>query len=84
MAYASFMGLLKTVLIILLVYFGLKIIFKWLKPFLLKYILNKVNQKMQDQFKQQADFNRPQQAKKENLEKSEKKVGEYIDYEEID
>ncbi|TXK71217.1 DUF4834 domain-containing protein [Mesonia sp. HuA40] len=78
------MGLLKTVLIILLVYFGLKIIFKWLKPFLLKYILNKVNQKMQDQFKQQADFNRPQQTKKENLEKSEKKVGEYIDYEEID
>lgn len=88
---ASFEGILKTILIILLIYFGFKLFIKWFGPMILKYFLGKIGKKFQEQFNQSP----PTSSKKKEGEvviekkpgkggKSNKDVGEYIDYEEID
>ena len=41
---------LQTILIILLVYYGLKIIFKFLKPYLIKYIAKKASDRFGQSF----------------------------------
>lgn len=75
---------LKTILIILLVYFGIKVLARYLGPFLLKYIFKKVQKNMEKQ------FNPPhQETDKKSHETSKSKpknskVGEYVDYEEIE
>ncbi|WP_417886941.1 DUF4834 family protein [Zunongwangia sp.] len=95
---ADFSGIIRTLLIVLLVYFGLKIFFKYFGPILLKYAMKKMGKKFQSQFNQQ--FNSQQantyasEKEKEGKvsidkcpqknRKSNKEVGEYIDYEEID
>lgn len=89
---ASFESVLKTILIILLVYFGFKIFVRWFGPLILKYFLGKVGKKFQQQFNQQQQpFNKTPKEGKVSIDKkpgqgkrSNKKVGEYIDYEEID
>ncbi|MDT0644021.1 DUF4834 family protein [Zunongwangia sp. F363] len=87
---ASFSGILRTILIIMLVYFGIKILFRFFGPLILKYFMKKMGKKFQDQFSQ---FQQPQQEKEGKVSidkkprrgrKSNKNVGEYIDYEEID
>ncbi|HZJ35993.1 MAG TPA: DUF4834 domain-containing protein [Gillisia sp.] len=87
---ASFESILKTILIIMLIYFGFKIMIRFFGPLILKYFLKKIGNKFQQQFNQQAqpdskekaDFNTDKKSPK-NM-KPNKKVGEYIDYEEID
>jgi len=89
---ASAMGLLRTVLIILLVYFGFKILARLFAPFLLRFVAKKAEEKFGG-FKNQAN-QRDQQKQKEGEtvidkmpnqnRKSNEKVGEYIDYEEVD
>ena len=87
---ASFESIVKTILIILLIYFGFKIFIKWFGPMILKYFLNKIGSKVQQQFNQQQ--NPAQNIKGEVVidkkpkkgRRSNKNVGEYIDYEEID
>lgn len=91
---ASLSGVLKTVLIVLLVYFGLKIIFRFFGPMLLRYFMKKMGRKFEQQFNQQFGNQRQQKNPKEgnvsidknpkNKRRSNKNVGEYIDYEEID
>ncbi|EDP70573.1 hypothetical protein FBALC1_07438 [Flavobacteriales bacterium ALC-1] len=93
---ASAMGLLRTIIIILLVYFGFKILARLFAPFLLRFVAKKAEQKFGQQFggfHNQAN-QRQQQKHKEgetvidkmpNQNKpSNSKVGEYVDYEEID
>jgi hypothetical protein len=93
---ASVMGLLKTVLIILLFYFGFKILARLFAPLLLRFVAKKAEQKFGDQFggfKNQANQKQQQKQKegetvidkmpKQNKSSNEK-VGEYIDYEELD
>ncbi|UJH91532.1 DUF4834 family protein [Antarcticibacterium sp. 1MA-6-2] len=87
---ASFESVLKTVLIILLIYFGFKIFIKWFGPMILQYFLKRIGRKFTQQFNQPP----PSGSKKEGevvidkkqgkRGKSNKNVGEYIDYEEID
>lgn len=87
---ASFTSILKTVLIILLIYFGFKIMIRFFGPLILKYFLRKIGNKFQQQFNQQSqpDSNKEGDVnidkKSPSNMKSNKKVGEYIDYEEID
>ena len=90
---ASLSGVLKTVLIVLLVYFGLKILFRYFGPLILKYFMKKMGRKFEQQFNQQFGGAQAQQQKegKVSIDKkpksgkgSNKNVGEYIDYEEID
>ncbi|WP_339609348.1 DUF4834 family protein [uncultured Planktosalinus sp.] len=84
---------LKTLLIILLVYFGLKIVFRLAAPFIMRYIAKKAGQKMEQAFKGHYNFeqsneqvNKETVFDKKNQKKSNNKkpVGEYVDYEEID
>lgn len=87
--YASVTGLIRTILIILLVYFGLKILTRLFAPVLFKYAAKKAEKRFGEQ------FGRPTENKKEKVgetvidkvpkqKSSNKDVGEYVDYEEID
>ncbi|WP_127845167.1 DUF4834 family protein [Psychroflexus aestuariivivens] len=86
------MEFLETVLIILLIFVGLRILIKYLGPLLLKFIMKRFAKKMQDKFNQsqqpQEETNSSQKTRfksKTSTKKSKnQKVGEYIDYEEID
>jgi hypothetical protein len=93
---ASVMGLLRTVLIILLFYFGFKILARLFAPLLLRFVAKKAEQKFGEQF---GGFkNRPNQSEQQKQKEGEtvidkipkqnkssnEKVGEYIDYEELD
>ncbi len=89
---ASVMGLLKTVLIILLFYFGFKILARLFAPLLLRFVAKKAEQKFGG-FKNQANKNQQQKQKEGETvidkmpnqnKQSNTKVGEYVDYEEID
>ncbi|MBQ4821915.1 DUF4834 family protein [Aquimarina sp. MMG016] len=86
---SSLQGVLKVLLIILLVYYGLKILTRLFGPLLLKYVTKKAGEKFQQQFNQ---YQNPEQSaqgevtidKKSKQNSSNKDVGEYIDFEEID
>lgn len=90
MQQASFSDVLQVVLIILLIYFGLKIFFRYFGPLILKYFLKKViGKQMEKRFGKFDQFQGQQPPKQEPKKdpvkrKSKKPVGEYIDYEEID
>ncbi len=89
---ASFSGFLRTILILLLVFYGVKILMRLFAPYLMQYM----SKKMQERFGQQ--YHQPQQQNGNRVKEgetvidkmphqqktSDKKVGEYIDYEEID
>ncbi|WP_299126273.1 DUF4834 family protein [uncultured Winogradskyella sp.] len=93
---ASAMGLLRTILIILLVYFGIKILARLFAPLFLRFVAKKAEEKFGQQF---GGFQNPSQQKQQQKQKegetvidkmpnqnksSNEKVGEYIDYEEIE
>ncbi len=88
------MGLLRTILIIALVYYGIKILSRIFAPFLLKYAAKKAEQRFGDQFGQFQKGQQRQDAQKKEGEitidkipktkTSNKEVGEYVDYEEIE
>lgn len=87
------MTFLKTVLIILLVYYGSKIILQFAKPYIIRYVTKKANERFGQAFGQnpyQSYQNQstegevtidqaPKQSKKSNPS-----VGEYVDYEEVE
>lgn len=91
---ASAVGLLRTILIILLIYFGVKIIARLLMPFLLRFVAKKTGERFGQQFGNFQKNNTSYTKRKEGetvIDKvpktdnqSNKNVGEYIDYEEID
>jgi hypothetical protein len=67
--------LFKTISIILLVYYGLKIILKLAAPYIMKYFSKKLAARFG------ADFSN---ATPPNTKKASKTVGQYVDYEEIE
>jgi hypothetical protein len=88
--YASVTGFLRTILIILLVYYGIKVLSRILAPVFFKYVSKKAEQKFGQQF---GDFQSKRPPVKEGettidkmpkTKASNKDVGEYVDYEEID
>ncbi|NQZ43381.1 MAG: DUF4834 family protein [Flavobacteriaceae bacterium] len=86
------MVLLQTILILIIVYYGLKFLLKWLAPRLLVYAVKKTN----DRFGRQFDARQAHQdtsyhegettlhTRPDKKRPSSKNVGEYIDFEEID
>ena len=83
------MGFLRTILIIMLIYYGIKFLGRLLAPVLLK----RFAKKMQDRFQQQYQDpqNPPQEEGKVTLEETNtsKKtksddVGDYVDFEEVE
>ncbi len=77
---------LKTLAIILLVYFALRFLIKLVTPYLVRFITKKAEQKVQQAFKgftEQAG--RSGQSEEPSVtKKSSKIVGEYIDFEEVE
>jgi len=89
---ASFTGFLRTLLIILLVYYGLKFLSRLFAPYMVRYMSKKMNERFGGQFQQQQNQSEPKHKEGETVidkipkqdTSSNKNVGEYIDYEEID
>ncbi len=83
-------SLLTTILVLLLLYFGLKFLFRLARPFLMRYIAKKMTEKFgQGASPFQSYENRPEgevsiDKTPPKSRKSETVVGEYIEYEEID
>ena len=87
------MSLLRTILIIALVYYGIKIFSRIFAPFLLKYAAKKAEQRFGDQFGQFQKGQKQDPQKREgeitidkipNTKTSNKNVGEYVDYEDLE
>lgn len=82
------MTFLKTILIILLVYFGLRLLAKYFGPLILKYVFKKVQKNMENQFNppHQEPRNEPKRSRRsfKSNTNAKSKVGEYVDYEEIE
>ncbi|USD24964.1 DUF4834 family protein [Flagellimonas marinaquae] len=86
------MVLLQTILIFILVYYGLKFLLKWLAPKLFNYAMRKTNERFEQQFGNPGDFGHTKTREGETTiskkphrrSNPSKKVGEYIDFEEID
>lgn len=86
---ASLLGGLKIVIILLFIYSSLKLLTRFFGPLLLKYITKKIHNQLGKHFRQ---FQEPINEEKGETtvnqkfkrKTSNKNVGEYIDYEEID
>ena len=82
---------IKTLLTVLLVYYGLKIILKLAAPYIMKYFSKKFAARFGANFSNTASTNNAQKKEGEvtiekvpTKQKSSNTVGQYVDYEEID
>ncbi len=79
------MVLLRFLLIAVGIYYLIKILFRALFPFLMKRVLNKMQQQNHQQYQQKPDGKVTVETKTTNKNKhNTKDVGEYVDFEEID
>ncbi|PTX62940.1 uncharacterized protein DUF4834 [Kordia periserrulae] len=85
------MGLLRTLAIIILVMYALRLLGRMFAPFMIRYVAKKAEKRFSEQFKQQAEYQKQQRTKEGETtidkmpdRKSSKNVGEYIDFEEVD
>ena len=86
------MDFLKTILIILLVYFALRFTWKLAKPALMRYIAKKMGERFEQSFGGNPFQNKPTEKEGEitidrkppNSKATNQKVGEYVDFEEVD
>jgi len=86
------MVVLQTILFLIIVYYIAKILLKWLAPKLLNYAVQKTEKRFQEQFGQFHNGQRPGEREGETTVRKtqnpksnpSKKVGEYIDFEEIE
>ena len=79
---ASFSGVVRVLIIIILSYYAIKFLIKIFAPIILQQVVKKAGQHMyekQQEFQNRADAPQPAPPTREK-----KKVGEYIDYEEIE
>jgi len=86
MAEASFYGALRVIAIVILTYYLIKFLFRLLAPMIFKQVVRKAEQKFHEQ--QQTMYERQQQQQQHTVTpdkpKDKKKIGEYIDYEELE
>ncbi len=87
------MGILKTILVILLVYYLFKILARWFAPKLFAYAAKRTEKHFREQFENFQTFNQDEQRpegdvsidKKPTSNKgTSKDIGEYIDFEELE
>lgn len=85
------MGFIQTILIIILVFYVIKSIFRLLIPVLIKRYADKLHDSFQQQFKQQQQYNPKQEEGKVSIEKTKtnpstnsNNVGEYVGFEEVE
>ena len=89
--YASLVGFVKTILIIMLVWYGMKILSRLFAPYLVRYVAKKAEQKFGQQYNNQQKSQPKEKEGEISIDKmpnkntsGNKNVGEYVDYEEID
>lgn len=90
--FTAMITFLKTILIVLLIYFGLKFLIRLLTPYILRYISKKAGQQFEKFFGNQPDAASHRQRegditierKPQYQARNKKKVGEYVDFEEIE
>lgn len=84
---ASVVGFLRTILIIIGIYYAIKFLARLFMPFLMRKMIQKAEKNFQEQ---QQFYTNQQQQKSDSNSKTKKqapatkKVGEYIDFEEIE
>ncbi len=87
------MGLLRTIAIILAIYFALRLLTHWLAPKLIAYAAKKAEARLRDIYgmRQESQGDETDQGghiivdkKSQGRNKDSKKVGEYIEFEEIE
>lgn len=87
---ASLQGFLRTILIIMLVYYALKFIGRYLFPLFFQKIVKNFEKKVREQQSYQKPVDQTKEGEitieKQPLQSKEsnKDVGEYVDYEEVD
>lgn len=90
MEMASFTGFFRAILIIILVWYAFKFLARIFGPMLVQKAASKMQEKMQqkmsEQMRNQAPFGNQNnsQTSKPEFPKEKKKVGEYVDFEEVD
>jgi len=86
--FASATGFIRTILIILVIYYVLKVITRLFAPLLMKYVAKKAQERFGGSFQNQREPERKEGEvtidKVPKTKSSNKNVGDYIDYEEID
>lgn len=90
---ASFTGFIKTLVWIVLIYYAIKFFFRLFGPMLFQAAVKKAGENFQQQFQQQQQYQHQYQqqqtqqnyeAPKQDKPHEKKKVGDYIDFEEIE
>jgi uncharacterized membrane protein (DUF106 family) len=82
-------GFVRTLLVIIIIYYGIKIVSKYVLPLLVDKGMKKMQQKMQDQQRQNQKPSRPdgevtiENDNKKN-QNSGKDKGDYVDFEEVE
>ena len=91
MQYASLTGLLEMILIIILVYYGIKILSRLFAPVLFKFVAKKAEEQFGNTYNREQQNKNTQKEGEVTIDKmphnrksSNKEVGDYIDYEEIE
>ncbi|MFL9843327.1 DUF4834 domain-containing protein [Flavobacterium rhizosphaerae] len=80
---AYFSSFIRTVLIIIVAFYALRFIMKLLAPVIVQQVVKKAEQHMYESHTKQDDYRQPRQKAAEKPQEK-KKVGEYIDFEEIE
>ena len=82
---ASIPGFIRTILIIILIYYAFKLLARIFLPFLMRKMMQKAGENLQKQaeYFQQQQNQQPTPPKQE-MPKSKNQVGEYVDFEEVD
>lgn len=85
------MGFLKTLLTLLLIYYILKILMRFFAPFLIKKVVDKMQKKAEEQFGSQQQEPVVKEGETvidkkpiKPVKQSNKNVGEYVDFEEVE
>jgi len=86
---ASLSGFIKTVFIILLVWYVFKLLLRVFAPYLIKKMMQKASTNFRKNYEQQFQTKQDKHTQKNKYSSdkkydSNKRIGEYIDYEEID
>ena len=87
---ASFTGFFRTILILFVIYYGLKIIGRLIFPLVIKRFFGKFEERVRNQQQQQNSQSKEKigetiiDKKPTTTKESNNDVGEYVDYEEVD
>lgn len=91
MQYASVTGFVRMILIIMLIYFGIKILSRLFAPILLKFVAKKAEERFGGPYQRGQQNQKTEKEGEVTIDKmpnkgksSNEKVGDYIDYEEIE